>query len=203
MHCDITTELDVNAGNVVAKIGDVVKNYAGRTFKPRDFSRIIHITDMDGAFIPDDAIVEDAAAVDPFYSVTEIRTQRKSGIENRNRRKRECLNRLSSASRIWGVPYQIYYMSCNLDHALYGKLNSTDDEKEADAFVFAKKYRDDIPGFMKYISESNFSVVGSYPQSWQYIREGLHSLERNTNLGLCFQEKAVDSEDKPNPEEVR
>ena len=203
MHCDITTELDINAGNVVAKIGDVVKNYAGRTFKPRDFSRIIHITDMDGAFIPDDAIVEDAAAVDPFYSVTEIRTQRKSGIENRNRRKRECLNRLSSASQIWGVPYQIYYMSCNLDHALYGKLNSTDDEKEADAFVFAKKYRDDIPGFMKYISESDFSVVGSYSQSWQYIREGLHSLERNTNLGLCFQEEAIDSEDKPNPEEVR
>lgn len=192
MHCDITTELDVNTGNVVAKIGDVVKKYAGRTFKSGDFSRIIHITDTDGAFIPDDAVVEDAAAVKPLYSATEIRTQRKSGIENRNLRKRECLNRLSSASRIWGVPYQIYYMSCNLDHALYGKLNSTDYEKEADAFAFAKKYRDDIPSFMKYISESDFSVVGSYPQSWQYISEGLHSLERHTNFGLCFQTEVVD-----------
>ena len=192
MHCDITTELDVNTGNVVAKIGDVVKKYAGRTFKSGDFSRIIHITDTDGAFIPDDAVVEDAAAVKPLYSATEIRAQRKSGIENRNLRKRECLNRLSSASRIWGVPYQIYYMSCNLDHALYGKLNSTDYEKEADAFAFAKKYRDDIPSFMKYISESDFSVVGSYPQSWQYISEGLHSLERHTNFGLCFQTEVVD-----------
>lgn len=192
MHCDITTELDVNTGNVVAKIGDVVKKYAGRTFKSGDFSRIIHITDTDGAFIPDDAVVEDAAAVKPLYSATEIRTQRKSGIENRNLRKRECLNRLSSVSRIWGVPYQIYYMSCNLDHALYGKLNSTDYEKEADAFAFAKKYRDDIPSFMKYISESDFSVVGSYPQSWQYISEGLHSLERHTNFGLCFQTEVVD-----------
>lgn len=200
MYCDITTELDVNAGNVVAKIGDVVKQYAGRAFKSGDFSRIIHITDMDGAFIPDDAVVEDNTAVKPIYSATEIRTQRKSGIENRNQRKRECLNRLSSASRIWGVPYQIYYMSCNLDHALYGKLNSTDDEKEADAFAFAKKYRDDIPGFMKYISESDFSVAGCYPQSWQYIREGLHSLERHTNFGLCFQEEAVDSESKPGSE---
>ena len=26
MHCDITAKLGVNAGNVVAKIGDVVKN---------------------------------------------------------------------------------------------------------------------------------------------------------------------------------
>ena len=200
MHCDITTELDVNAGNVVAKIGDVVKQYAGRAFKPGDFSRIIHITDMDGAFIPDDAVVEDAAAVKPLYSATEIRTQRKSGIENRNQRKRECLNRLSAVSRIWGVPYQIYYMSCNLDHALYGKLNSTDDEKEADSFAFAKKYRDDIPGFMKFISESDFSVAGSYPQSWQYIREGLRSLERHTNFGLCFHEETVDSEGKPGSE---
>lgn len=200
MHCDITTELDVNAGNVVKKISDVVKKYAERAFKPGDFSRIIHITDTDGAFIPDDAVVEDAAAVKPLYSVTEIRTQRKSGIENRNQRKRECLNRLSSASRIWGVPYQIYYMSCNLDHALYGKLNSTDDEKEADAFAFAKKYRDDIPGFMKFISESDFSVAGNYPQSWQYIREGLHSLERHTNFGLCFQEAVVDLKDNPDSE---
>ena len=200
MHCDITTELDVNTSNVVAKIGDVVKKYAGRTFKSGDFSRIIHITDTDGAFIPDDAVVEDAAAVKPLYSATEIRAQRKSGIENRNLRKRECLNRLSSASRIWGVPYQIYYMSCNLDHALYGKLNSTDDEKESDSFAFAKKYRDDIPGFMKLISESDFSVAGNYPQSWQYIREGLHSLERHTNFGLCFQEEAVDPESKPGSE---
>lgn len=186
MHCDITTEPDVRASNVVAKIGDIVKKYAGRTFKPGDFSRIIHIADTDGAFIPDDAVVEDAAERKPLYSVTEIRTQGKRGIESRNLRKRECLNRLSSTSQIWNIPYQIYYMSCNLDHALYGKLNSTDDEKEADAFAFAKRYRNDIPSFIKYISESDFSVAGSYPQSWQYIREGLHSLERHTNFGLCF-----------------
>lgn len=191
----------VNAGNVVAKIGDVVKKYAGRTFKPGDFSRIIHITDMDGVFIPDDAVVEDAAAVKPIYSATVIRTQKKSWIENRNLRKRESLNRLSAVSRIWNIPYQVYYMSCNLAHALYGKLNSTDEEKEADAFAFAKRYRDDIPGFMKYVCQSDFSVVGSYPQSWQYIREGLHSLERHTNFGLCFQAETVDLEDKPNSEE--
>ncbi len=187
MHCDITTELDVNPSNVVAKIGSLVKGYAGRTFKPGDFSQIIHITDTDGAFIPDDAIVEDATAAKPFYSVKEIRTQRKNGIENRNRRKRENLNRLSSTSKVWNISYRIYYMSCNLDHALYGKLNSTDDEKENDAFAFTKRYRNDIPGFINYISESEFSVVDNYPQSWQYIREGLHSLERHTNFGLCFE----------------
>lgn len=202
MHCDITTELDVNSSNVVAKIGDIVKKYAGRPFKPGDFSQIIHIADTDGTYIPNDAIVEDAEAVKPFYSVTEIRTQRKDGIEKRNLRKRECLNRLSSTSRIGKIPYKIYYMSCNLDHALYGKLNSTDNEKEADAFAFAQRFKDDIPGFIEFIGESDFSVVESYPQSWQYIKKGLHSLERHTNFGLCFQTVFSDSKDNPNKDKT-
>ncbi len=194
MHCDITTELGVNSNNIVAKIGNLVKGYAERKFKPCDFSQIIHITDMDGAFIPDAAILEDATAVKTIYSVTEIRTQRKSRIENRNRQKRENLDRLSSTFKVWNIPYSIYYMSCNLDHALYGQLNITNDEKETYAFAFAKRYMNDIPSFIKYICESEFSVLNSYPESWQYIREGLHSLERHTNFGLCFKTETNDSE---------
>lgn len=201
MHCDMTTELNVNPGNVVAKIGDLVKDYAGRMFKPGDFSQIIHITDTDGAFVPDAAVVEDAGAAKPIYSTTEIRTQRKGEIEDRNRRKAENLNRLSATSKVWNVPYRIYYMSCNLDHALYGKLNSTDDEKENDASAFAKRFRADIPGFIAFISESDFSIADSYPQSWQYIREGLHSLERHTNFGLCFKTQDTDLDHQLGTEE--
>lgn len=32
-------------------------------------------------------------------------------------------------------------MSCNLDHVLYNKLNSTDDEKEFDSLDFYEKIR--------------------------------------------------------------
>lgn len=198
MHCDITTESTVNSGNIVAKIGNIIKGYAGKIFRPSDFSQIIHIIDTDGAFIPDDFIVQDNSATRPLYSITEIRTNWKAGIVQRNRCKRENVNRLISTSKIWNVPYQIYYMSCNLDHVLYGKLNCTDIEKENNAFVFAKKYRDDIPGFLNYISESEFSVVSDYNQSWQYIREGLHSLERHTNLGLCLKTKPSDSSELKN-----
>lgn len=186
MHCDITTELDVNPGNIVSKVGDVVRNYAGRIFRPSHFNRIIHITDMDGAFIPDKNIVEDKTERKPLYLADEIRTSNKAGIENRNRRKRENLNRLVSTQKVWSVPYQIYYMSCNLDHVLYGKQNSTDEEKENDSLYFAKKYKDDIPAFLRFISRSEFSVMDEYIASWQYIKEELHSLERHTNLGLCF-----------------
>lgn len=169
MHCDITTELGVTPNNIVRTIGDCVKKFAGRLYKSGDFCQIIHIVDMDGAFIPNNAVVEDASAAKPIYSITEI----------------------------WKIPYRVYYMSCNLDHALYGKLNSTDEEKENDAFFFAKTYMSDIPGFIQFISESDFSVTNSYQQSWQYIREDLHSLERHTNLGLCFKTEGSDTEATP------
>lgn len=186
MHCDITTEPGVSSHNIVAKIGNLIRGYAERRFKSSDFSRIIHITDMDGVFIPDTHVVEDMKQNKPFYQAEEIRTKNKAGIENRNQRKRENLNRLISTAKVWNVPYQIYYMSCNLDHVLYGKQNSTDREKEEDAFRFAEKYKENIPAFLQFISQSDFSVMGEYLESWQYIRQELHSLERHTNLGLCF-----------------
>jgi len=53
-------------------------------------------------------------------------------------------------------------MSCNLDHALYNKLNSTDEEKRENSLNFAKKYNSNIPEFVKFISDSCFSVGESY-----------------------------------------
>lgn len=43
--------------------------------------------------------------------------------------------------------------------------------------------------------------MDSYPQSWQYIREGLHSLERHSNFGLCFQAEGDDAGDNSCTEE--
>ena len=193
VHGDITTELDAVPDNIVKKISDIVRRYAGKTFRQRDFSHIVHITDTDGVFIPDEMVISDQTKRRPFYLTTEIRTRNKPGIEERNRRKRANLDRLSETQSVWGIPYRIYYMSCNLDHALYGKLNSTDDDKENDSFDFAERYKDDIPSFMEFISKSDFSVMNGYAQSWEYIREELHSLERHTNFGLCFGESAADS----------
>ena len=177
----------MNSSNIVSKVGNCVRQYAAQNhYKQADFKEIIHIVDMDGVYAPDSAVIEDAEAIKPVYSVTEIRTANPEGIISRNVKKRENIDRLKSTGQIWKLPYGIYYMSCNLDHALYGKLNSTDEEKEEDAYQFAKKYRNDILGFLKYIKESDFAVGPDYKESWDYITEGLHSLERHTNLGMCF-----------------
>lgn len=196
VHGDVTAELSASTENIVAKVGTLVRKYAGRIFKQSDFCRIIHIADTDGAYIPNDCVIEDKKVDHAIYSDTEIRTNNKRGIEERNRRKRENMNRLASVSEIWKIPYRIYYMSCNLDHALYGKRNSTDAEKESDAFAFAERYKDDLSSFLRFIAKSEFSVIGGYAQSWKFIREDLHSLQRHTNFGECFTDLTSSQTDK-------
>lgn len=44
----------------------------------------------------------------------------------------------------------------------------------------------DIDAFVRFIRESIFSQCTDYKDSWDYIKQDKHSLERNSNLGLCF-----------------
>ena len=192
MHRDITSDLGITPANVISKVSHEIQQFAESLhIKSAHFQEIIHLVDMDGAYIPNRAVVFDESAHHPRYSPTEIRTANKDGIEQRNLRKSANLDRLCSVRLVWNVPYQMYYMSCNLDHVLYNKLNSSDKEKENDAHAFARKYKDNTPGFLEFISESDFSVTEGYLESWEYIRQDLHSLERHTNLGLCFHESST------------
>lgn len=187
MHCDITAKRGVNPSNIIAKIGNIVRDYAkSNHFKNTDFQEIIHITDTDGAYISADNVINDDLAKKPIYNLTQIRTANVKNIIERNKQKSDNIDKLVSYNEIWKIPYKIYYMSCNLDHVLYNKLNTSDKEKEQNAFVFAKKYKDNIKGFLNYISQSDFSVVTEYKDSWLYIKQDVNSLQRHTNLGICF-----------------
>jgi hypothetical protein len=196
VHGDITTTSSVYSSNIKSKLTDLISNYAKqRHFTKNNFLEVIHLVDMDGAFAPDECILEDSAATKAKYTTTEIFTDKPLKMRQRNLQKRENLNVISSLSTIWGtVPYQCYYMSCNLDHVLYNKQNSTDDDKENDAHAFAKKYKDDIPGFLDFISKSDFSVNKDYIKSWEYIKQEKHSLERHTNLAICFRNIIAETE---------
>ena len=187
MHGDITSDQDVTPTNIKKKLADTIKGYANQfRLNSSHFCRVIHLIDTDGVYVPDDCIYEDESLENPHYSLTAITAKKRENIIDRNIRKSTNLNVLNSCPMIWSIPYSVYYMSCNLDHVLHNKLNSTDEEKELDAYEFAKKYRDDVDAFLKFICESDFSVKGEYLDTWQFIKEEKHSLERHTNLGICL-----------------
>jgi hypothetical protein len=188
-HGDITSDKNFSPHNIVSKVGDIVKLYAKfNHYTKNDFLKIIHIMDVDGAYIPDEYVIENALITDkPIYSLINIQAQNPSNICKRNHHKCTNMDRLQAQKVIWkNISYHAYYMSCNLDHVLYNKLNCTDDEKANNALQFAKKYKDHLDDFLFFICDSDFSLCGDYSESWEFIRKGLNSLNRYSNLGICF-----------------
>ena len=188
-HGDITTRTGNNTSNIITKVCENIKGYSQQNhFKQLHFQEIIHIVDTDGAYISNDLIIENTDLADHNYLVNEIQTPSKTKITERNKQKKENLNKLSTTSNIWNLPYSIYYMSCNLDHVLYDKMNSSDKAKENDAYQFAQKYKEDLNGFLNYITKSDFAVKSTYSESWNFIKLDNNSLKRSSNLGLIFQD---------------
>lgn len=190
MHGDITTRKGVNPQNIISKIGNDVRTYAkSQHYTAKHFKQIIHIVDTDGTYIKNDKVIKDEECQSPLYESDGIHTKDVDGIIARNVQKRDNLFRLRNCGNIMNIPYRVYYMSCNLDHVLYDKCNSTDEEKENDAYTFARKYKKDPEGFVKFICDSPFSVNGDYKESWSHIEEGMNSIERYTNFSICIEEE--------------
>ena len=190
MHGDITTQNGVTQNNIVSKVGNCVKQYAVQNhYKPADFKEIIHIVDTDAAYLPENRIVEEAESVELSYLDDGIHTRDKQKVISRNKQKTENLFRLRTCGNILGIPYRVYYMSCNLDHGLYDKRNSSDEEKEQDSYNFAKLYKKNVEDFLKFMCDSTFSVKGDFKESWKFIEKDMHSIERHTNLPICLEEE--------------
>lgn len=190
MHGDITTRTGVTSQNIVLKIGNEIKAYAkSNHYKASDFKQIIHIVDTDAAYLPENRIVEEAESVELSYLDDGIHTRDKQKVISRNKQKTENLFRLRTCGNILGIPYRVYYMSCNLDHVLYDKRNSSDEEKEQDSYNFAKLYKKNVEDFLKFMCDSTFSVKGDFKESWKFIEKDMHSIERYTNLPICLEEE--------------
>lgn len=187
VHGDILTRDFTAPDKIVAAVWEQVKAFMGNIYNKSDICRIVHLTDTDGVFIPDAAVVYDASMGSkspPFYMDTQIQTPNVESIRDRNQRKRNNINRLSACPKISGIPYSMYYFSLNLDHVLHGKTNLSNWEKIQYAEEFDLKYGDDPEGFTFFMKESVFSVCDDYRSSWAFIKTECHSLERYSNFGI-------------------
>lgn len=84
---DITTRKGCSPSNIVNKIVETIK-LSGSIYKAKDFSEIVHIVDMDGAFIPDNNIQEDNSFENPYYDIDKIVTKDVEGIKKEISKKR-------------------------------------------------------------------------------------------------------------------
>lgn len=189
---DISSDETVKKDDVEGIIYKIVEKYMKeKKLKKSDIWQIVQIMDTDGVYIPESAVVEgsDSSLV---YSTTEIACKYRQKAIGRNIWKVDMMDYMLTMTMIKGISYRCYFLSSNLDHALYNKLNLTDEEKINFSHSFYELFQGREALFVEFLeSEVVNGCPSSYPASWRYIKEDLRSLERHTNLHVYFKENPI------------
>ena len=207
---DITSDRNVNSKNIKQKILEWMIKPLLTSFYAEDIEEVVHIVDMDGAFIPNENIVPKTSDTEKnvIYGDGKIFARCPEKIIKRNEQKQKNLNCLLSTSTIVikhiihsnkfkgkgndkgelhraVVPYSVYYFSSNLDHYIHYDANLRDSEKTRKATSFCHKCLGNMDLFYKIFVNDVDSVSNiSYINSWKYIKDGINSIKRHTNLGI-------------------
>lgn len=185
---DITADFNSNSQNIIRKIDSQIKQFLAQNngLKKTDIKEIIHLIDTDGAFVKEEFVVEDMKQEKTFYTKNSIVTNKKGLIMERNDRKGRILNKLYQISNIGKIEYKIYFFSCNLEHVLHNSRNTTCDKKRVYSYNFADLYVGKENSFVNFLSSNEFTTVGDYKETWQFIKEDCNSLNRYCNFHLYF-----------------
>ena len=186
---DITTSYEVDSRNVIKKINEEIKSFMDREhYKKSDISEIIHLLDTDGAYISEELIKQHDKNNNYYYS-SKLCTRYPENIKKRNDKKSKIMDRLSSHPKINGIPYNAYYLSCNLEHVLHNDPNIIDKNlKKEKAEEFSEDYYERGLEFLDFIRTESFAVEGEYDETWEFIKQGNNSLNRYSNLHLVFED---------------
>lgn len=187
VHGDITAKYTGKQTGIVCKVHECIKEIMRKyRYHKDDIQQVIHLADTDGVFITDEDIVQ-ADCKEVLYYADHIEVPDRTGLIRRNEVKSDSLYKLSTTGKVYGIPYRIYYMSCNLEHVLYGELRDfTNEEKWCFSDRFASKYEGHPEKFVKLVSDVRLAVPGSYKETWNYIEQDHNSLKRHTNFHLMF-----------------
>lgn len=193
MRTDITSNFKSTVNNIENRIkshGVMRFLQENQQFTADDICGIVHIVDLDGAFVPDDIIIE-GDTKDAQYLDNSIICKDKSLFIKSKNNKKDNLTHLSNISEIpitkkITVPYSIFYMSCNLDHVLHNKRNSTKAEKRENSTSFADNY-DKAEIFESFFNGDDIKINGTYKETWDYVQIELNSLKRGSNFWICIE----------------
>lgn len=181
-------------GNVRDTVKAFVEDYLGRSkpgYSAKDIHCIVHIIDADGAFVDDSMVVEAPEGSGLSYEGDRIKTPDPASFRERNARKRDAMRRLSGIGALTinriKVRYCAFFMSRNLEHALYGVERDLDSStKERLAQAFYRECQNDPGFFVRRLEASKGWASGSFSETWGALEDGANSLRRGTNLSLLF-----------------
>lgn len=205
-HGDITSMTGVTPDNIEKNI---YKYYFKNVDKKSelgwdDVTTIIHIIDLDGAYVnldnirlfteaeelTADSLITNGESKNTLYLEDHIAVRKNLLLRQETLlRKRKNIEYLLSLDEIKvgkrKVRYLLYYFSCNLDHFLQGNANMTGREKMKNASDFSKSVTD-ADSLVAYFSQNEFCTATEYEESWKCLRKGCVSLQRGSNIHLLI-----------------
>lgn len=186
---DVTSKLNITPQNCREEINKILLSFLERSkLRKTDIIKIIHILDIDGVYIPEINIIEDKNKKKFLYTINGIVAPSKENVQKRNESKKQIVEKLLVTSKINSIPYEMYYMSCNLEHVLHDKLEDiSEDEKKELANKFADKFYEKEIEFIDFINNKDFKVLGDYKATWDFIKKDLNSVNRYSNFWLFFE----------------
>lgn len=186
---DITSDKEMTEEKAIKAIYSKVKAYIiDKKLLKSDIWQIVHIFDTDGTYVSNAAVIKGKTS-NFIYSATCISCKDTQKVIDRNKRKSKLMDYLLDIQDIKGIPYTGYFMSSNLDHALYNEQNLDIDLKGDYADEFYSLFIGKEELFIDFLKEEVANgVPDTFPASWKYIKEDLHSLERHSNLHIYFKQ---------------
>ena len=186
---DVTSKLNITPQNCREEINKILLSCLERSkLRKTDIIKIIHILDIDGVYIPEINIIEDKNKKKFLYTINGIVAPSKENVQKRNESKKQIVEKLLVTSKINSIPYEMYYMSCNLEHVLHDKLEDiSEDEKKELANKFADRFYEKEIEFIDFINNKDFKVLGDYKATWDFIKKDLNSVNRYSNFWLFFE----------------
>ena len=204
---DITQKENIDVDNILKELNKAV--YAGflklkkkTKISLNDITKIYHIVDSDGVYIPDDCVIHKDGDLFPTKSKIEytsscIYTSTENYIKKRNARKSSILNKLCTKKEITisgnnsprSIPYSIFYMSTNMEHVLHDIQNPTKKQKDDLADKWEFDVADKIEKINEFFDDKNcYIATGNYIDTWATLKSDLNSLSRLTNFKLLINE---------------
>lgn len=190
---DITSKHGVDPDHILKVMDETIISpcLADRHLNKSDIIEVVQITDLDGAYVPDEVIVKSEGLLGkPLYRDGYIEASSPQDIAERNERKRDNIDFLLRQETI-DIPkrstrYSLYFFSSNLDHYLHHDANASHKMDSAVDFSIRCERKE---GYFKEVmcGDSAATQDMTYEASWDYAREGMHSLERHTNLNILIE----------------
>lgn len=185
---DITSHKDSTSTNIINKVSEQIKAFLDNNhFSKTDIARVVHLVDIDGVYVDDDAVIEKSDLESIMYFEDHMEAPNKINAIERNKRKRTLLNKLYTTTKIARLDYKMYFFCCNLEHVLHNDQNVERDKKGKLAEEFRDRFAENVSEFLEFINSPEFRVDGEYLNTWEFLKEGKNSLSRSSNFHLFFE----------------